>query len=103
MRAGCAQVHLSILYIAVRSLDESEGVYARIHAKTGDKTDVRSFRTFDRAETAIVGVVHVTHLESCAVAGKTAGAECGETPLVGDLCERVGLVHELAQLAGAEE
>ena len=103
MCAGSAQIHLSVLDIAVRSFDETEGVDARIYAKAGDKTDVRSFRTFDRAETAVVGVVHVTHLESCAVAGKTTGAECGETPLVGDLCQRVGLVHELAQLAGAEE
>ena len=41
--------------------------------------------------------------ESGPVPGETSGAEGGKTPLVGDLGERVGLVHELGELARAEE
>ncbi len=32
-----------------------------------DKSDVRSFRGLDRAHAAVVAVVHVSDLESCAV------------------------------------
>ncbi len=45
----------------------------------------------------------VAHLEAGALAGETAGAKRRQTALVGDLGERVRLVHELRQLRGAEE
>ena len=47
--------------------------------------------------------VHVAHLESGALARQTAGPERRETPLVRDLGERVGLVHELRELRRPEE
>ena len=50
-----------------------------------------------------MGGVHVAHLEAGALAGQTAGPEGREAPLVRDLGERVGLVHELRELAGPEE
>ena len=50
-----------------------------------------------------MGVVDVSHLESGTVTAQTSGAESGKTPLVRNLGQRVGLIHELAQLAGAEE
>ena len=50
-----------------------------------------------------MGVVHVPDLESGPVPGETSGAEGAQTPLVGDFRKGVGLVHELRQLAGAEE
>ena len=103
MGAGCAQVNLAFVNVAVGSLNEAEIVDTRIYAKAGDKADVRSFRTFDRAEAAVVRVVYVADLESCPVAGKTAGTKGAETPLVRYFGKRVGLIHELAQLTGAEE
>ena len=45
----------------------------------------------------------VTDLHVGALTGEAAGAQGGKTPLVGQLSQRVGLVHELAQGAGAEE
>ena len=45
----------------------------------------------------------VAHLEAGALAGEAAWAERGDAALVGHLGERIGLVHELRQLAGAEE
>ena len=62
-----------------------------------------TFRRFDRADAAVVGRVHVAHLEAGALAGQTARTQRREATLVGDLRQRVGLVHELAELRGAEE
>ncbi len=50
-----------------------------------------------------MGRMHVAHLEAGALAREAAGSERRETPLVRDLGERVGLIHELRELRGAEE
>ena len=57
----------------------------------------------DRAHAPVVGRVHVAHLDRRALAREPAGAERGQAPAVGEPGERVGLVHELRQLRGAEE
>ena len=75
----------------------------RAYTHRDDKTDVRTLRRLDRAKTSVVRVVHVADLKSRPVTGKTARTERGETTLVCHLGKRVGLVHELGQLAGPEE
>jgi hypothetical protein len=50
-----------------------------------------------------MGRVHVAHLEARTLARQTARPERREPALVRDLRQRVGLVHELRKLAGAEE
>ncbi len=45
----------------------------------------------------------VTHLEAGSLSRKSSGPEGAQSPLVGDLAQRIGLVHKLAQLAGAEK
>ncbi len=50
-----------------------------------------------------MGVVHISNLEACALTGKTTWSQCGHTTLVRHLGKRVGLVHELRELVGAEE
>ncbi len=67
------------------------------------KTDVRTFRRFDRADAAVVRWVNVADFESSAFARQTARAEGRKAALVSDFAERVGLVHELAELRTAEE
>src|SRR5690606_17708695 len=57
----------------------------------------------DRADAAIVRIVHVTHIEAGALTAQTAWAEGRDAALVAQLGERVGLVHELRELAGAIE
>ena len=47
--------------------------------------------------------VYVTHLKASTLAGQTARAKCRNTALMGNLRQRVVLVHKLGQLAGAEE
>ena len=94
---------LLVLDLAVRGLQEAELVQAGIERQRVDQTDVRTFRRLDRADAAVVGRVHVAHLEAGTLTRQTARAQGRDTALVGDLRQRVGLVHELGQLAGTEE
>ena len=48
-------------------------------------------------------VVHVTHLKARPFSGQTARSECRHPSLVGDLGQRIGLIHELAELIRTEE
>ena len=93
----------SVFHHAVRALEEAVLVGARIGGQGVDQTDVRTFRRFNRAYTTVVSRVYVTDFEACTFASQTAWAECRDTTLVGDLGQRVVLVHELGQLAGTEE
>ena len=68
-----------------------------------DQADVRAFRGLDRAHPAVVARVDVADLHAGALTGQTTRAERGQPALVGQTGERVGLVHELRQLRGAEE
>ena len=93
----------TVHHFAVRGFDETEIINLCKDAKGGDKTNVRTFRGLDGAETAIVGIVHVTHLKACSLTGQTSRTEGRDTALVRQLRQRVGLVHELRQLVRAEE
>ena len=88
---------------AVRCLHKAVLVDLGVGSQIGDQTDVRAFRRLDGAQTAVVGVVNIANLEACAVTGQTAGAQSGQTALVGQLGQRVILIHELAQGGGTEE
>ena len=94
---------LLVLDLAVRGFQEAELVEPCVQRQRVDQADVRAFRRFDRADTAVVGGVHVAHLEAGTFAGQTARAQRRDAALVGDFGQRVGLVHELRQLAGPEE
>ena len=89
--------------LAVRGLDEAERVDPGERGQRPDQADVRALRGLDRAHPAVVAGVHVADLEAGPLPGQPAGAERGQPPLVGQPGQRVGLVHELGQLAGAEE
>ena len=92
-----------VLHLAVRGLDEAEGVHPGEGGQRADQADVRAFRGLDRAHPAVVAGVHVADLHAGAVAGQAARTQRREPALVGQPGHRVGLVHELAQLRGAEE
>ena len=84
-------------------LDEAVLIDPCIGGQIGDQADVGAFRRLDGAHTAIVAVMHVTDLHVGTLTGQAAGSQSGQTPLVGQLRQGVGLIHELAQGAGAEE
>ena len=91
------------LHLLVRTLDEAVVVDPRIGRERGDQADVRSLRGLDRADAAIVRSVDVPHFEARALPGQAARTQCRQPPLVGDLGQRVRLVHELGELRRTEE
>src|SRR5207247_3681493 len=64
---------------------------------------VRALRRLERADEAVVAEVHVADVEARALAREPPRPESREPPLVGELVERVRLLHELAELRAAEE
>ena len=93
----------AVLDLAIRRFDEAVFVHPRIGRERIDETDIRPFRRLDRTDAAVMGRVHVAHFEAGALAREPAGAQRREPPLVRDLRQRIGLVHELRQLRGTEE
>ena len=91
------------LHLAVRRLDEAVAVDPPVRGERADQADVRTFGRLDRADAAVVAVVHVADVEPGPLARQATRAERAEAPLRGQLGKRVGLVHELAELAAAEE
>ena len=93
----------AVLDLAVRRFDEAVFVHPRVSRERIDQADIRPFRRLDRADAAVMRRMHVAHLEAGALARETARPERRETPLVRDLRQRIGLIHELRELRGAEE
>jgi len=50
-----------------------------------------------------VGIVHITHVKAGTVALEAARSQGGKCPLVRQLIQRVGLLHELRELAAPKE
>src|SRR5262245_5566129 len=94
---------LAVLDLSVGRLDEAERVDPAVGRQRAHETDVRTLRSLDRTHPAVVRRMDVADLETGPLPGQTARAERGQPPLVGQACQRVGLVHELGQLGGAEE
>ena len=92
-----------LINTAIRSLHETELVHTGIGSQGADQTDVRSFRGLNRAHTAVMGVMNIANLETCAFAGQAARAQGRQTALMGKLRQGVMLIHELGQLGGTEE
>ena len=88
---------------AIGGLDETELVDAGIGGQRTEQADVGAFRRLDGADAAIVREVNVAHVETGPLPGQAAGAQGREAALVGQLGQRVGLVHELGELGAAEE
>src|SRR5213082_672776 len=88
----------AVVHAPVRRLEEAVVVGARVNREGVDQADVRTFRGLDRAHAAVVGRVHVAHLESGALARESPGTQRRHAPLVSHLRQRVVLVHELRQL-----
>ncbi len=97
-----AVLHL-VSHLAIWRLNKAVLIDPPIGGEVADQADVRAFGRLNRADAAIVAVVYVAHIEARAVAAETAGAERTEAALVGQFGQRVLLVHELRQLAAAEE
>ena len=89
--------------LAVGRLHEAVLRHLGVGAERAHEADVRAFRGLDRAHAPVVGRVHVAHLDRRALAREAAGAERREAAAVREPGQRVGLIHELRELRGAEE
>ena len=87
--AGC------LVHLAERRFDEAVFIDFGIGRQIVDQTDVRTFRRLDRAHTAVMRVVNISNVERRALTRQTARAECRQTALVRQLCQRVILIHKL--------
>src|SRR3990172_6518642 len=93
----------ALLHPLIRTLYEAVLVDPRVAGQRADQPDVRTFRRLDRADSTVMGRVDVANLEACSLSGEPPRTQCRQPSLVGNLGERVGLVHELRQLGRAEE
>ncbi len=93
----------ALFHLQVGGLDETELVDASVGGQRGDQADVRAFRSLDWADASVVRGVNVADVKASALTGQTAWTQGAQAALVGDLGERVGLVHELRELAGPKE
>src|SRR5207245_5790055 len=84
-------------------LDEPVWVHATVRREGANESDVRTFRRLDRADAPVVAEVHVADVEPGALTREAARPEGREAALVGELVERVRLLHELAELRAAKE
>ena len=94
---------LAVLDHAVGRGDEAVLGDLGVARQRADQADVRALRRLDRAHAAVMGRVHVAHLDRRALAREAAGAEGVQAAAVRQARQRVRLVHELAELRGAEE
>ena len=93
----------AVLDDSVRRRDEAEIGDLGVAGERTDQADVRAFRSFNRAHPAVVGRVHVAHLDRCALARKPTGTKRRQAAAMRKARERVRLIHELTQLRGAKE
>src|SRR6185437_9077424 len=93
----------AFLHATIRALDEAVFVDPRKAGQRRDEADIRTFRSFNRADAPVVCRVDVADLKSGALTRQPPRSEGGKTPLVRDFRERIRLIHELRKLAGAEE
>ena len=94
---------VNLIHLAERSLDKAVLVDSGEGGQIRNQADVGAFRRLDRAHAAVVAVVYVTDLEPGPVSGKAAGAQRGKPSFVGQLSQRVVLIHKLRQWRGAEK
>src|SRR5439155_8928332 len=93
----------AVLDDPVGRLDEAVVVDPGVGGQRALQADVRTLGRLDRAHTPVVGGVDVADLEPGPLAAQTAGAQRRQAAPVGETGQRVRLVHELGELAGAEE
>ena len=88
-------LRICLVNLPVRRLYEAVLIDSGVSCQRVDQTDIRSLRRLNRTHPSIMGIMHVTHFKSRPVSRQTARSQCRETSLVGQLTQRVILIHEL--------
>ena len=92
-----------LVHHPIGGFDKAVVVDPGIGGHIGNQADVGAFWGLDGAQAAIVAVVNVPDFHVSPIPGKAAGAQGGHTALMGQLGQRVVLVHELRQRRRAEK
>ncbi len=104
---GCQKFDIrqdpTLLHHAVRRLNKSELIHPGVRAEGNDQPDIRSFRCLHGADSTVMGGMNIPHLKPGPFPCQAAGAQGGQSPLMGNLGQGIGLVHELRKLAAAEK
>ena len=87
--------HTALDDLSIRRLDESEIVDPGIGRQRRNQPDIGTFRRLDRADTAVVGRVHVPDFKARTFPGQPARTKRRQAPLMGDFRQRVRLIHKL--------
>ena len=95
--------HLAVLHHAVRGNQESVIVDLGENTEARNQTDVRTFRRFNRTDSAVVRDMNVAHFEASSLPVQTARTESTQAAFVRQRGERIRLVHNLRQFASTEE
>ena len=96
-------LHTTIFYLAIGSFDEAEFIDFSKGGKTGDQSNVWTFRRLNRTDPAVMGRMHVTNFEACTLPTQTSGSKGGQTSFVRHFAQRICLIHQLRQLTATEE
>ena len=94
---------LAVDHLSVGRLDETELVDPSVGGQRADQADVGALGSLDGAHPAVMGEVDVAHLEAGPLSGQPARTQSRQTAAVGEPRQGVHLIHELGELAGAEE
>ena len=95
--------YFTVFHATVRSFQEAVIIGTRINRQRVDQTNVRTLRGFNRAHATVVSRVYVAHFKAGTLTGQTARTQGRYAAFMGDFRQGIGLIHKLAQLAGAEE
>ncbi len=68
--------HLSLDHLTVGRFYKPVFIYLGIGRKTIDKANIRSLWCFNRTYAAVMGGMHVAHLEASTLARQAARAKC---------------------------
>ena len=96
------KIHFTIGCLTIRRFDKAKAINLCINTERRNQTDIRAFRRLNRAETAIMGIVYVSHLKTCTVAAQTTRAKSRHTALMSNLSKRILLIHELRKSVRSE-
>ncbi len=87
-----------LIDLSKRSLNKAIFVDPRKRRQIRNQANVRSFRGLNRTHAAIMAIVNVTNLKTGSISRKSTRSQSRKPPLVGQLGQRVRLIHKLRQL-----
>ena len=95
--------YYGIFHHCVRCLYETEPVHPGISGKGDYQADIGPFGCLYGAYSAIMGGMHIPDFKTGPLPCESSWPQSGKPAFVCGFRERVGLIHELGKLAGAEK